>query len=409
MILEKTFLDKIRALGCWKNGKNDLLTDFQEDTELLWATLYSIVEFSCVTPEARDEAMAELKDFARSSKISPQRQHELIRKVQIANWDARDSVREMGVHAFIDDFVNICLQDKKIQPAEYKLIYLIGKYLNLSKSQISGMLRTRLLKLRYRAILFFERPWVSNLITFLIVLNAIQFGLMTCSWFDPYKGPWFYRLDFAFNCLFTIEILCRIFAFRKDFFRESQNIFDFVIIAIAWIPAPGFQWLSAFRVFRAMLLFNRLGQLKLIMKSLLDALPNIGWVTVLLFIFYYVFAVLTTNLFGREFNAFHSIENSFFSLFQLMTLEGWPDLVSSVMVKYPYAWLVFIPFMLITSYVFLNLVIGIIVTAMRDISLKKNSIEKKEIDEIRELKERLQDMSQQMSEIQKMLDCMHKK
>ena len=84
-------------------------------------------------------------------------------------------------------------------------------------------------------------------------------------------------------------------------------------------------------------------------------------------------------------------------------------MVSSVMVKYPYAWLVFIPFMLITSYVFLNLVIGIIVTAMRDISLKKNSTEKKEIDEIRELKERLQDMSQQMSEIQKMLDRMHEK
>lgn len=155
MILGKTFLDKIRALDCWKTRKNDLLTDFQEDIELLWATLYSIVEFSCVTPEARDEAMAELKDFARSSKISPQRQHELMRKVQIANWDARDSIREMGVDAFIDDFVNICLQDKKIQPAEYKLIYLIGKYLNLKKSQISGMLRSRLLKLRYRAILFF--------------------------------------------------------------------------------------------------------------------------------------------------------------------------------------------------------------------------------------------------------------
>lgn len=75
MILEKTFLDRIRALDCWKTGKNDLLTDFQEDIELLWATLYSIVEFSCVTPEARDEAMAELKDFARSSKILPQRQH----------------------------------------------------------------------------------------------------------------------------------------------------------------------------------------------------------------------------------------------------------------------------------------------------------------------------------------------
>ena len=79
------------------------------------------------------------------------------------------------------------------------------------------------------------------------------------------------------------------------------------------------------------------------------------------------------------------IEKSLFSLFQLMTLESWPELLAPIMEKYPYSWLVFIPFMILTSYIFLNLVIGIIVTSMHDISLKKKSTEKREIDEIWDL------------------------
>jgi len=399
------FLKAVREKSLERStGTNDLLADFSNDTEALYATLFSIVEYSDIKDRARNEAYAELKEFAESSCISELRQRELQQKVRIARWDAKDTIREQGIDSFIDDFVAICLKDKKIEPYEYKLIYLIGSHLNLSKAQVSGMLRTRLSMLRYRAILFFERPWVSALITILIILNALQLGLMTCPWFDPYKGKWFYRLDFAFICLFTIEILCRIFAFRKDFFRESQNIFDFIVVAVSWIPSPVCRWASALRVFRAMLLLNRLSQLKSIMRSLMDALPNIGWVSVLLFIVYYVFAVLTTNLFGHDFAAFQSLEKSLFSLFQLMTLESWPELLAPILEKYPYSWLVFIPFMVLTSYIFLNLVIGIIVTSMHDISLKKKSTEKREIDEIRDLKEQMNALSRQIENIQKTLE-----
>ena len=399
-----SFLHRARQVFYSSQGKYSLISDFANDVETLYAALFSIVENIEMKDRARNEAYAELKEFAESSSISDRRQRDLQRKVQISGWDSRETIRETGVEAFIDDFVAVCLKDKKIQPWEYKLIYLIGSYLNLSKSQVSRLLRTRLSKIRYRAILFFERPWVSALITILIILNALQLGLMTCQWFDPYKGKWFYRLDFAFICLFTIEILCRIFAFRKDFFRESQNIFDFIVVAVSWIPSPVCRWASALRVFRAMLLLNRLSQLKSIMRSLMDALPNIGWVSVLLFIVYYVFAVLTTNLFGHDFAAFQSLEKSLFSLFQLMTLESWPELLAPILEKYPYSWLVFIPFMVLTSYIFLNLVIGIIVTSMHDISLKKKSTEKREIDEIRDLKEQMNALSRQIENIQKTLE-----
>lgn len=400
----KKFLNAVSHLENQSTAQNDLIKGFSNDAEVLYATLFSIIEHSAMTDRARNEAEAELREFAESSNIVEQRQSDLQSKVQIARWDARKTIRETGVELFIDDFVAVCLKDKKIQPWEYKLIYLIGSYLNLDKSQVSRLLRTRLSKIRYRAILFFERPWVSALITILIILNAIQLGLMTCSWFDPYKGKWFYRLDFAFICIFTIEIICRIFAFRKDFFRESQNVFDFTVVAVSWIPSPVCRWASALRVFRATLLLNRLNQLKSIMRSLMDALPNIGWVSILLFIVYYVFAVLTTNLFGQDFVAFQSIGVSLLSLFQLMTLESWPELLAPVLKKHPYSWLVFIPFMILTSYIFLNLVIGIIVTSMHDISLKKKSTEKREIDEIRELKKQMISLSQQIASIQNILN-----
>lgn len=399
-----SFLAVVRKQLNRKREKNDLLGDFANDFEAMYATLFSIVEFSGMKDRARNETFAELTDFADSLDIERTRQSELRQKVQLARWDARETIRKQGIESFLDDFVAICLQDKKIQPLEYKLIYQIGSCLNLEKSEVSGLLRARLRKLRYRAILFFERPWVSALITALIVLNAIQLGLATSPWFAPYKGTWFDQLDFIFIFIFTVEMMCRIFAFRKDFFKEPQNVFDFIVVAVSWIPSPVFRWASALRIFRAMLLLNRFGQLKAIMKSLLDALPNIGWVSLLLFIVYYVFAVFTTNLFGPDFAAFGSIEKSLLSLFQLMTLESWPELLSPVLGKYPWSWLVFIPFIILTSYIFLNLVIGIIVTSMHDISLKKKSTEKREIDEIRELKEQMLLLSRQVAAIQKALN-----
>ena len=400
---DKKFLGKVARLRCLSPSVTEI-RDFSDDSEILYAALFSIIEFSDMQEQVRRDAEANLRDFAQNGQIPLSRQRDLQQKVRCARWNAKDTIKQMGEESFFDDFVAVCLKDKKIQPCEYRLIFRISGCLDMDKREVSEFLRTRLDKLQYRAVLFFEHPWVANLLTFLIVLNAVQLGLMTCPWFDPYKGEWFYRLDFAFICIFTVEILCRIFAFRKDFFRESQNVFDFIVVAVSWIPSPVCRWASALRVFRAMLLLNRLGQLKSVMRSLMDALPSIGWVSVLLFIVYYVFAVLTTNLFGHDFAAFQSLEKSFLSLFQLMTLESWPELLAPILEKYPYSWLVFIPFMILTSYIFLNLVIGIIVTSMHDISLKKKSTEKREIDEIRDLKEQMNALSRQIENIQKTLE-----
>lgn len=406
----KFFLDKVRELPIWKKvNENGMEIQFQQDGEVMFAILYSILQNDCDTKEENELERKYLRGWAESFSIDKHRRQELIRLIDYTQWDAMEFIAETGAEAFIDSFIKLCLLDRKISLEEYRLLYILGKYLNISNKQISALLDQRVSSTRYRAILFFDNPMVSVVVSLLIILNAIQLGLSTCDWFIPYSGEWLYFLDLFFVFIFSLEILSRIFAFRKDFFKEPQNIFDFIIVAVSWFPCTGFLWIKSFRIFRALLLLNRLKQLKMIVLSMLNALPNIGWVSFLLAIFFYVFAVVLTNLFGTEFVAFESIGNSLFSLFQLMTLEGWPDLVSSVMEKYPYAWMVFIPFILITSYVILNLIVGIVVTAIQDMSLKKNTAILREFEAISEMKNDLQALIMQVNNLQNTISQMNQK
>src|SRR5690606_27936413 len=96
------------------------------------------------------------------------------------------------------------------------------------------------------------------------------------------------------------------------------------------------------------------------------AIPGMASIIAVMLVIFYVAAVLTTKLFGAEFEElFGDIGNSMFTLFQVMTLEGWPgDVARPVMEVYPLAWLFFVPFIVITTFAVLNLFIGIIVDAM---------------------------------------------
>jgi voltage-gated sodium channel len=102
---------------------------------------------------------------------------------------------------------------------------------------------------------------------------------------------------------------------------------------------------------------------------LLKALPGISSIAVLMLLLFYVAAVIATGLFGARFPEwFGSLGGSMYSLFQIMTLESWSmGIVRPVMEAYPYAWLFFIPFILIATFTMLNLFIGIIVDTMQSL------------------------------------------
>ncbi len=211
-------------------------------------------------------------------------------------------------------------------------------------------------------------PNTERAILLLIVLNAIILGLETFPSVTAVYGPLLSWLDFIILWLFVAEILARMLVQRTAFFRDAWNIFDFVVIAIALIPATGpLQVLRALRILRVLRLITAVPSLKRVVGGLIGALPGMGSVVALLLLIFYIFAVMATKLFGADFpNYFGNLTSSIFTLFQIMTLEAWADgIVRPVMEKHPYAWMFFIPYIVVTSFAVLNLFIGIVVSAMQ--------------------------------------------
>ena len=246
-------------------------------------------------------------------------------------------------------------------------------------------------KLRF----FIDSDRVQNTVIVLIILNAVFMGLETFPCWTNALGNFVQLIDTCFIGIFLIEILLRLYAHGLPFFKSGWNIFDFVIVAFSLIPGNGvfscFRVMRALRIFRTARLFARIGNLRLIVTAMLKALPNLVWLMLLLFIFFYIFAVLTTTLFGKMApDKFGDIFVSFYSLFSLMTMEGWQDIVEGV--KSPYSKVVFIPFMLIASYIFLNLVVGIIVAAMEDIIKKEKENEEPSLKELAEKIDRISEL-----------------
>ena len=211
-------------------------------------------------------------------------------------------------------------------------------------------------------------PRTERTIMILIVINAVILGLETSPIVMKSFGPILEWIDHIILAVFVVEIVGRLLVQRQAFFRDAWNVFDFLVVAIALIPATGpLQVLRALRILRVLRLITVVPSLKRVVGGLIAALPGMGSVVGLLMLVYYVAAVMATKLFGEDFpDWFGHLGASAYSLFQIMTLESWSmGIVRPVMEKYTYAWLFFIPFIVVTTFAVLNLFIGIVVSAMQ--------------------------------------------
>ncbi len=219
---------------------------------------------------------------------------------------------------------------------------------------------------RLRRLLRDERT--EYFIIAIILLNAAVLGLETSSSIMERFGPLLMVLDALCLWIFTLELAARLYVERARFVRSPWNIFDFVVVAIAWMPSSGaFAVLRALRVLRVLRLITIVPSMRRVVGGLLQAIPGVGAIIALMGLVFYVFAVMTTMLYGATFPEwFGDLGRSAYTLFQIMTLESWSmGIVRPVMEKHPFAWAVFVPFILVTSFTVLNLFIGIIVNAMQ--------------------------------------------
>jgi len=222
--------------------------------------------------------------------------------------------------------------------------------------------------LREQVGTWIESDRVQGLIIGLIVLNAIILGLETSQSAMEGFGGLLHALDHGLLAVFVVEIGLKLYARGLGFFREPWNLFDFVVVGVALIPTSGpLAVLRALRVLRVLRLISMVPRLRFVVEALLRAVPGISSIGLLMLILFYVFGVMATSLFGSKFPEwFDTIGDSMYTLFQIMTLESWSmGIVRPVMAEYPYAWLFFIPFILVTTFTMLNLFIGIIVDTMQ--------------------------------------------
>ncbi|MEM9974594.1 MAG: ion transporter [Pseudomonadota bacterium] len=214
-----------------------------------------------------------------------------------------------------------------------------------------------------------EQPAVVNFIIGVILFNAVILGLETSTEVMAAYGPLILTLDRICLGIFVIEIVLKLAAHGGRFFRSGWNLFDFTIVGISLMPgAQTFSVLRALRILRVLRVISAAPRLRRVVEGFITALPGMGSVFLLMAIIFYIGAVMATKLFAASFPEwFGSLGQSAYSLFQIMTLESWSmGIVRPVMEVYPYAWAFFVPFIMVTTFAVVNLLVGLIVNSMQE-------------------------------------------
>ena len=245
-----------------------------------------------------------------------------------------------------------------------------------------------------------SRQW-EICVTGLIILNAIILGLFTSKTIMAASGGIITKIDEIILGIFVVEIVIRIIAHGRRFWADPWLLFDILVVGVSLVPATGnLSILRAFRILRALRLISAVESVRNVVAGLLRALPGMGSISVLLILVCYVFAVMGTTLYGTRFPVlFGTLAHSGYTLFQVMTLDGWSaEVVRPVMSVYPKAWIFFFTFILVTSFTVLNLFIGIIVEAMQS---QQHIVRHEErVWEAREFEEVLEEIRSLRAEIQ---------
>jgi voltage-gated sodium channel len=223
--------------------------------------------------------------------------------------------------------------------------------------------------LRERVQRVVEARSFQRAIMAVIVFNAITLGLETIPNLSDQTHTLLHTLDQAALTVFVLELLAKFYVYRLGFFRNAWNVFDLVVVGVAVVPATGgFSVLRALRVLRVLRLISGIESMRRVVATLLAAIPGAASIVGLLGLVIYVSAVMSTMLFGPKVpQHFGDLGQSLWTLFQTLTGEAWPDIADDVIAEYPMAWIFFLIFILISTFVVLNLFLAVIVGAMESV------------------------------------------
>ncbi|MDO5656921.1 MAG: ion transporter [Paracoccus sp. (in: a-proteobacteria)] len=245
---------------------------------------------------------------------------------------------------------------------------------------------------------FLERRATANFILGVILFNALILGLETSAQAMAQAGGLIRALDALCLTIFVIEIGAKLLAYGPRFFRSGWNLFDALIVGIALVPSgQGLSVLRALRILRLLRVISVAPRLRQVVEGFLTALPGMASVFLLMGIIFYVGAVMATKLFGAAHpQMFGDLGASALTLFQVMTLDSWfTGVTREVMADMPWAWAFFLPFVLVTTFAVVNLVVGLIVNSMQDAhqgeeNLRTDLYRNEVLDRLRQIEARLE-------------------
>ena len=214
------------------------------------------------------------------------------------------------------------------------------------------------------------------LIVAMILITAVGLGIETSrSLGAQYARAILLAYDVAL-AVFVVEAAIKLTAVAPRFgryFGNGWDLFDFVVLVLAFLPDTGDFALIArlARLLRVLRVATVLPQLRLIVATLIRSLPGLGNVMLLLSVLYYVYAVAGVHLF-HDHDPIHwrSLGIGLLTLFRVMTLEDWTDVMYIAMELHPMAWLFFVSFVMLAAVIMINLVIAVVINNLQDARLE---------------------------------------
>lgn len=235
----------------------------------------------------------------------------------------------------------------------------------------------------------------------LIVVSGILVGFETYPAFNETTniGQAIDLVQKAILGVFVVEIILKIVACGSrpwNYFRQGWNLFDFAIVAVCFLPLNA-KFATVFRLarlLRTLRMVTVLPRLQLLVGALLKSIPSLGYIGLLLGLHFYVYACAGTFLFAKNDPLrFGNLHTTALTLFQVLTLEGWNDILSTQLngsdVEYSEEWkalseakrpdyrvsqaqpipaaIFFISFILLGTMIMLNLFTGVIISSMEEV------------------------------------------
>lgn len=231
-----------------------------------------------------------------------------------------------------------------------------------------------------------SNKYFEAFVIFVIIFSALMIGAKT------YEIPESVMrlviiLDWAITVFFLVELIVRFIGEEQKtrFFTKAWNIFDTLIVAFSLLPVEDSEMAllgRLVRIFRVLRMVSIIPELRMLLNSLITALPQLGYVMLLMFIIFYIYAAAGATFF-HEINEelWGDISVSLLTLFRVMTFEDWTDVMYETMQVYPLSWLFYLTFIFFTAFAFLNMVIGIVVGVMEEEHAKERAIEAAEAGE----------------------------